>query len=313
MRNKLSARAFRTRRKDYIGTLESHIKDRDHIIDVIRTELTSAKTENQDLRKELEALKQSTMSILGNVSAPSTPPVPVRRPSTPRFPLNTRKDLPSTLASVEASRGFWGGNDSMFAGGSTTCHTLLTPDLVLPTERNLNPLLNSLEPPMERHSLQQPANGRDLSSAPFRQWAEDTPFTLRSMDAYRMQIWGRLAREAAAEKAGLGPDARPKFFTEAKTTPLEAAQIADAASTTITTKLAQAFWAAFQGPQGTDHMAAVVTGKAKLAVVDNSDDALTAAFGGLKLVTGHNSPHGRRENPLKTMTAFLSQATGVHA
>lgn len=256
------------------------------------------------MRKELEALKQSTMNILGNVPQP---PAPVRRPSTPRFPLNTRKDLPATLASVEASRGFWGGNDGgMFAGGSTTCHTLLAPDLVLPVERNLNPLLNSSDPPIERYSLSQPANGRDLASAPFRQWAEETPFTLRSMDAYRMQIWGRLAREAAAEKSGLGPDARPKFFTEVK----QSAEIAEAASATITTKLAQAFWAAFQGPQGTDHMADIVTGKSKLAVVDKEDDSLSAAFGGLKLATGH---HGQRENPLKTMSTFFNLAKGVHA
>lgn len=50
LRNKLSARAFRTRRKDYIGTLEGHIKDRDGLIDVMRSELMNSKTENQDLR-----------------------------------------------------------------------------------------------------------------------------------------------------------------------------------------------------------------------------------------------------------------------
>jgi hypothetical protein len=50
LRNKLSARAFRTRRKDYIGTLEAHIKDRDSVIDAIRAELVSSRTENQDLR-----------------------------------------------------------------------------------------------------------------------------------------------------------------------------------------------------------------------------------------------------------------------
>jgi hypothetical protein len=50
LRNKLSARAFRTRRKDYIGTLEGHIKDRDHVIDAIKSELTTSRTENMDLR-----------------------------------------------------------------------------------------------------------------------------------------------------------------------------------------------------------------------------------------------------------------------
>ena len=50
LRNKLSARAFRNRRKDYIGTLEGHIKDRDHVIDAIKSELVNSRSENQDLR-----------------------------------------------------------------------------------------------------------------------------------------------------------------------------------------------------------------------------------------------------------------------
>lgn len=50
LRNKLSARAFRTRRKDYIGTLEAHIKDRDMVIDEMRNELIHSRNENQDLR-----------------------------------------------------------------------------------------------------------------------------------------------------------------------------------------------------------------------------------------------------------------------
>ena len=50
LRNKLSARAFRNRRKDYIGTLESHIKDRDTVIDAIKAELVNSRSENQDLK-----------------------------------------------------------------------------------------------------------------------------------------------------------------------------------------------------------------------------------------------------------------------
>lgn len=50
LRNKLSARAFRTRRKDYIGTLEAHIKDRDTVIDAIHSELISSRSESHDLR-----------------------------------------------------------------------------------------------------------------------------------------------------------------------------------------------------------------------------------------------------------------------
>jgi hypothetical protein len=50
LRNKLSARAFRNRRKDYIGTLEGHIKERDMVIDDMRSELADSRSENQNLR-----------------------------------------------------------------------------------------------------------------------------------------------------------------------------------------------------------------------------------------------------------------------
>lgn len=50
LRNKLSARAFRTRRKTYINELEDHIKDRDRLIDAIKAELMSSRSENDELR-----------------------------------------------------------------------------------------------------------------------------------------------------------------------------------------------------------------------------------------------------------------------
>ena len=56
LRNKLSARAFRTRRKDYIGTLEAHIQDRDTVIDAMRSELVSSRSETQDLRSVVRFL-----------------------------------------------------------------------------------------------------------------------------------------------------------------------------------------------------------------------------------------------------------------
>ena len=50
LRNKLSARAFRTRRKTYINELEDHIKDRDRLIDAIKGELMSSRSENDELK-----------------------------------------------------------------------------------------------------------------------------------------------------------------------------------------------------------------------------------------------------------------------
>jgi hypothetical protein len=77
LRNKISARNFRVRRKgkphtlfllfigtfihglrvEYITTLESHIADRDQLISAIRSELSNTHNENNELRREIDALK----------------------------------------------------------------------------------------------------------------------------------------------------------------------------------------------------------------------------------------------------------------
>ncbi|OCF32615.1 hypothetical protein I316_05795 [Kwoniella heveanensis BCC8398] len=393
LRNKLSARAFRTRRKDYIGTLEAHIQDRDSVIDEMRAELVNSRTENQDLRRELAALKASTMSILHPETANKTSVSPamvnalamspslasptisnnatagpgpntIRRSNTPLNTYNPRKDIPSSY------KGGWGGNDNMFGGGSTICHTMFTPDLVLPSSStptsgpaptpaplrsladlprvNLNPHLNE-----EIHTSRGPAlanigNGQD-NSRTFSAWSEETPFSLRSMDSYRMQMWSRLAREAAADKANLAGDMRPKFFVEAKDekpdpASIAAAAAAAAASSHITSKLATSFWSAFQGNGAgqaldTDKLAAVVTGQAKLKVVlndvektssstsasttasvsEDQDDCLSSLLGSLKLQCGpgmglvRSGGVGARENPIGTLCGFLRHASAMPA
>ncbi|KAG8715506.1 hypothetical protein FRC08_010507 [Ceratobasidium sp. 394] len=60
LRNKISARNFRVRRKEYITTLESHIADRDQLISAIRSELSITHNENNELRREIDALKVGT-------------------------------------------------------------------------------------------------------------------------------------------------------------------------------------------------------------------------------------------------------------
>ncbi|WWC67942.1 uncharacterized protein I206_101861 [Kwoniella pini CBS 10737] len=380
LRNKLSARAFRTRRKDYIGTLESHIQDRDVVIDEMRSELVNFRSENQDLRRELAALKASTMSILHPESAnkssvspaminaltmsPSLPslspsanavagpgPNTIRRSATPLNTYNPRKDLPASVKSQ------WGSNDNMFGGGPTICHTMFTPDLVLPPSStpaplrsladlprvNINPHLND-ESVTRGHMLAGVGNGQDTSKT-FSNWSEETPFSLRSMDSYRMQMWSRLAREAAADKANLTGDIRPKFFVEVKDEPQSlpltpppgvAALAASAASTHITSKLANSFFSAFQGTGSSldnDKLAAVVTGQANLRVVPTesipeftysstsadvsyNEDCLSMLMGGLKLQSGPGSRSpsvGARENPLGALCGFLIRATPTRA
>lgn len=321
LRNKLSARAFRTRRKDYIGTLEAHIKDRDSVIDAIRAELQSSRDENQDLRRELEALKSSTMSVLHPESAAQlgqspamlsaiakaelTVP-PVRRPALNPI-INTRKDI-----SGYDARGFWGGGNENF-NGSTICHTVFSPELTLPPQPNLNPLLN-----IQKADKAEKAPGpRDIDSSTFADWAADTPYSLRTMDNYRMQLWSRLTREAAAEKAGVPRDVRPKFLVTPEATST-AATAATSSFEHITTKLTSAFWAAFAGPSSkidNDKLAAVVTGRARLAVIDDkrtthsstTADDLAHAMAGLKVATGTSTLESLRvrENPLGAISGFF--------
>ncbi|KAF9260618.1 hypothetical protein L218DRAFT_974327 [Marasmius fiardii PR-910] len=58
LRNKISARNFRVRRKEYISTLELDIAERDRLLQAIRSELGSTQSENLALRQEIAALKK---------------------------------------------------------------------------------------------------------------------------------------------------------------------------------------------------------------------------------------------------------------
>lgn len=289
--------------------------------------------------------------------------------STPTPAFNPHKDIASS--STQASRGFW-GNDNMFGGGSTFCHHTLTPPPVFPRV-NINPLLN--DNGADRHQTptattststinefgagSQQASSKDLSQ-PFSDWSSNTDFNLRSMDAYRMQMWSRLTREAQAEKDNVPYDLRPKFFVDPKSTistptptnssteaTMALAQLTNAASTHITSKLATSFWSAFSGPTSldSDKLTAVVTGSAKLTVVpitpsstsqvssgiqysektstghEMDDDAtisLSHLMAGMKMQSGLGGG-GRetrpkvRENPLGALSSFIKHASGVPA
>lgn len=367
LRNKLSARAFRTRRKDYIGTLEAHIKDRDQVIDAIREQLSQSAKENQDLRRELEMLKASTQCVLHPESAATVGQSPAMLTAlsegdgarsrtqagrrAPAVGVNTRKDL----APFDSSRGFWGGSD--LAGGSTICHTVITPEICLPEQPNVNPLLNALNkkaaeektspkgekkplPPLpEKHLSVQDSGDRKIEGSTFAEWSENTPYNVRSLDSYRMQLWSRLAREAAADKANVPAEMRPKFLVDPSTpsarresnasAPSSAAtsvgtlaSAAVSATATVASRLTSSFWSAFTGPSSKidgDKLADVVTGRARLAVVPDdrrnvsnrvasSTDDLAHAMAGLRVATGGSNPREsirRNEGPLSSMTGFL--------
>ncbi|KAF7797378.1 hypothetical protein EIP86_008573 [Pleurotus ostreatoroseus] len=254
LRNKISARNFRVRRKEYINTLEGDIAERDRLIDAIRTELGSTKSENSALRQEIEALKKALLDGRGRPDTPILPPpgplpaVPAAvtalrsPPPTPKSPAlvvpNVHKDV--SMSPRLGGHGFWGGNLSGF-GGVTPVHTTLIPDLstVLsgkplsrrsPTlQENLNPALNSPPAPQDKSKeLTLP-----MQMTPFDTFTDTNPFTMKTLDAYRMQLWGRMAEQQAAHNrqqqppqtpqqqqqhlTGLASGMRPHFFAKSPT------------------------------------------------------------------------------------------------
>ncbi|TDL24473.1 hypothetical protein BD410DRAFT_827017 [Rickenella mellea] len=246
LRNKISARNFRVRRKEYIHTLEGDIAERDHLIEAIRQELGSTKSENDALRQEVNALKK--MMLEGRASpmlpppAPLSPISPAVRASSPLVTLNTQKDLPTSPRMN--SRAFWGGSQTF--GGITPVHTTLIPDY------SISPILSGKPPvsPAKRtpqmqenmNPMMNPTANLPLSSnngvAGFDAFADINPFTMKTIDAYRMQLWSKMAmqhhqREQLAKKTadvpanptaltGLASNLRPHYFTSktSSSTPL---------------------------------------------------------------------------------------------
>lgn len=50
LRNKISAKNFRNRRKDYIDKLEGHLGEKDKLLDFVREEMKRKEMENEELR-----------------------------------------------------------------------------------------------------------------------------------------------------------------------------------------------------------------------------------------------------------------------
>ncbi|KAH7919184.1 hypothetical protein BV22DRAFT_1134022 [Leucogyrophana mollusca] len=266
LRNKISARNFRVRRKEYITTLEGDIAERDRLISAIRTELGSSKSENIALREEIDALKRcllqgrsvalpdpaplpevsaATSSAASSTSTSNSTGAAAKAPS-----YNPHKDLP-TSPRLGSRTPFWGGLGS----GVTPVHTTLVPPLAVPSvvlagkasvlgggsvsstissvlgtnsvlanqgdrekqglQENINPGLLGQNAMVERKggipalnpsesNANSPALGgfntngtQSFNNAPgaFDSFAEINPFTLKTLDAYRMQLWGKMAAQ----------------------------------------------------------------------------------------------------------------------
>ncbi|KAK9899796.1 hypothetical protein P389DRAFT_207419 [Cystobasidium minutum MCA 4210] len=83
MRNKISARNFRHRRKAHIDTLEALVSDKDRVIRVLSEEVGTLRTENQGLRADIEVLKKNWESIAAKIGAAATATATTASPATP--------------------------------------------------------------------------------------------------------------------------------------------------------------------------------------------------------------------------------------
>ncbi|KAF7974956.1 hypothetical protein HWV62_10679 [Athelia sp. TMB] len=272
LRNKISARNFRVRRKEYISTLEADISERDALISAIRSELGSSQSENMALRQEIDALKKNILSNraptasspITAASPTTTSPTTASAPTPPRSPLptpNTQKDVPAAGA-----RPFWGGVAGGLGMGYTPVHTTWVPPLSLASsvgsavlsrkgaggreQENINPHLNRApSPPIVSPSMfvqATPAKPKSPGlqvgqAAGFDAFADMNPFTLKTLDAYRMQLWGKMAAQGHAfqlqqqqaaqlqqlqaqqqqqqQLGGLAQAMRPAFFRDASKAP----------------------------------------------------------------------------------------------
>ena len=184
-------------RTEYINTLESDVAERDQLIDAIRVELGSTKSENAALQQEIKALKKALLGGAGRASSPALPPPsplpisassPAARSTASSSSLltpNMHKDLPSTSPRL-AAKGFWGGSSTTF-GGITPVHTVTIPDLIAgaaikPTlQENINPSLNTNS---SANSIGLATLGGAGKPAPFDSFADSNPFTMKVLDAY---------------------------------------------------------------------------------------------------------------------------------
>ncbi|KAI8878974.1 hypothetical protein K501DRAFT_336401 [Backusella circina FSU 941] len=74
LRNKISARNFRMRRKEYISTLEEQVNDHKQAAEVLQAKLQKLEDENKEMIKEMDILKRQNQLLQQNVSSTTSSP-----------------------------------------------------------------------------------------------------------------------------------------------------------------------------------------------------------------------------------------------
>jgi bZIP-type transcription factor MBZ1 len=122
---------------------------------------------------------------------------------------NTQKDLPTSPRL--GARPFWGGFGGM---GVTPVHTTLIPHTPVGVkgvlQENINPALQRPGSVVEKNANAH-LNGLGMGMGmggglgAFDAFADTNPFTLKTLDAYRMQLWGKMAaQQAHVPSSGMG-------------------------------------------------------------------------------------------------------------
>ncbi|KAK0493888.1 hypothetical protein EDD18DRAFT_1320912 [Armillaria luteobubalina] len=221
LRNKISARNFRVRRKEYISTLELDIAERDRLLQSVRDELGSTQSENVALRQEIAALKKALLEGRSNtelttedipvLNLPPPGPIPTPTPaatvshtSSPSPSLitaNTQKDVASPR-----SGSFWGGASRM-GSGITPVHTVLIPETAWAKPENINPVLNA------EKRVKSPINPG------FEGFTDNNLFTMKNLDMYRMHLWSKMASQSMIQQQPQYPPSPPSSAPSSPPTP----------------------------------------------------------------------------------------------
>ncbi|PLW29149.1 hypothetical protein PCANC_22407 [Puccinia coronata f. sp. avenae] len=91
LRNKISARNFRHRRKQHISALEQQVAQRDQTIETLYNDLDTARSENKELKSQVELLKQKWSDLMKKIEEMSLGTI---SPTTSVAPASTTTNTP---------------------------------------------------------------------------------------------------------------------------------------------------------------------------------------------------------------------------
>ncbi|KAL8293591.1 hypothetical protein RQP46_000292 [Phenoliferia psychrophenolica] len=285
LRNKISARNFRHRKKEYITTLEEEIASRDTIIDQLRGEVGVVKSENKDLHREVDSLKSKWEALMlqmaalkptsaATVAAPvdkdeawaldSPKPVPAALPpvaSTSAAPV-TRKRATNDIAKPNLQkdvapglkRSGTGSWTTQGMGGYMPVHTTLLPEFNLGMKPSLSPF------------------SHPTSSLPSQHLPLEPTFTPATFLSGKEEPFHDLVAFQSPREAQRQHD-----------------QLAQLAAQTLLGEMARLFVGAFATTDGglmsPEKVASVLSGRSSLRVVSNDSDvaSLTSQVGTMGL------------------------------